>query len=117
MREENKWESISLVVRTSTILRLGGGNKPPSSPGEYRIRDNSGQMCYIGETCNLNRRTSEHRRTGKLAEGSTFEYKVADGRSTSATQREHERSKITQHNPLLNRSSGGEGRIEARKKT
>lgn len=51
-----------------------GGSKPPSSPGEYRIRDNSGQMCYIGETCDLNRRANEHRRTGKLAEGSTYEY-------------------------------------------
>lgn len=94
----------------------GGCNKPPSSPGEYRIRDNSGQMCYIGETCDPNRRASENRRTGKLAEGSTFEYKVADGRSTSAMRREHERSKIAQYNPLLNRSSGGEGRMAARKK-
>ena len=93
-----------------------GGSKPPSSPGEYRIRDNSGQMCYIGETCDLNRRANEHRRTGKLTEGSTFEYKVADSRSTSATRREHERSKIAQHNPTINRSSGGEGRIAARKK-
>ena len=28
----------------------------------------------------------------------------------------HERSKIAQHNPTMNRSSGGEGRIAARKK-
>lgn len=93
-----------------------GSSRPPSSPGEYRIRDNSGQMCYIGETCNLNRRANEHKRTGKLSEGSTFEYKVADGRSSSATRREHERCKIAQHNPTLNRSSGGEGRIATRKK-
>ena len=94
----------------------GGGNKPPSSPVEYRIRDSGGLMCYIGESCDLNRRANELSRSGKLAEGSTFEYKVADGRSTSATRREHEHSKIAQHNPILNRSSGGEGRIAARKK-
>lgn len=74
------------------------GSKPPSSPGEYRIRDTSGQLCYIGETCNLNRRANEHKRSGKLSSGSTFEYKVADAASTSASRREHERSKIAQHN-------------------
>lgn len=40
----------------------------------------------------------------------TFEYKVADGRATSKTRREHEREKIKQHNPALNKSIGGEGR-------
>lgn len=33
---------------------IGCGSKPPSSPGEYRLRDSSGTLCYIGETCNLN---------------------------------------------------------------
>ena len=94
----------------------GGGSKPPSSPGEYRIRDTSGQLCYIGETCDLNRRANEHRRTRKLASGSTFEYKVADSSSTSVSRREHERNKIAQHNPIMNRSSGGEGRIAGLKK-
>lgn len=89
----------------------GCGSKPPSSPGEYRLRDSSGTLCYIGETCNLNRRTNEHIRSGKLSEGGTVEYKIADGRSSSATRREHERMKISHHNPILNRSSGGEGRI------
>lgn len=42
------------------------GNKPPSSPGEYRIRDESGRIVYIGETNDLNRRMNEHRRSGKL---------------------------------------------------
>ena len=41
----------------------------------------------------------------------TFEYKVADGRSTIRTRREHERKKIKQHNPVLNKSKGGEGRL------
>ncbi len=40
----------------------------------------------------------------------TFEYKVADGRSTSKTRREHEQEKIKQHDPALNKSRGGEGR-------
>lgn len=40
----------------------------------------------------------------------TFEYQVADGRTTSKTRRIHERDKIKQHNPVLNKSKGGEGR-------
>lgn len=40
----------------------------------------------------------------------TFEYKEADGRSTSNTRRQHEKEKIKQHKPPLNKSKGGEGR-------
>lgn len=40
----------------------------------------------------------------------TFEWKKADGRSTSTTRREHEQQKIKQHQPTLNNSAGGEGR-------
>lgn len=94
----------------------GSGYKPPSSPGEYRLRDGTGTLCYIGETCDLHRRTNEHIRSGKLCDGGTIEYKVADGRSSSAARREHERMKIAQHNPLLNRSSGGEGRIAGKRR-
>ncbi len=43
-------------------------------------------------------------------QGYSFEYKVADGRSTSSTRREKEKKKIKQHRPLLNKSKGGEGR-------
>ncbi len=43
--------------------------------------------------------------------GYTFEYKVADGRSTSKTRRSHEQKKIEQHKPTQNKSKGGEGRI------
>ncbi len=92
----------------------GAGQKPPSKPGEYRIRNESGDIMYVGETNNLLRRTGEHIRSGKLPAGedcnSTIEYKVADGRSSSATRREHERQKIEQHKPPLNKSRGGEGR-------
>lgn len=46
----------------------------------------------------------------------TFEYKEADGRSTSKTRRVHEQQKINQHKPKLNKSKGGEGRIAKSKK-
>ena len=94
----------------------GEGTEPPHKPGEYRIRDGNGSIQYIGETCDLDRRMNEHIKTGKLAEGYSFEYQKADGRSSSATRREHERQKIEQHSPALNRSGGGEGRIAQRKK-
>ena len=91
----------------------GAGQKPPAKPGEYRMRDSSGTITYIGETNNLARRTQEHIRSGRLSAGqgsSTIEYQVADGRSTSHTRREHERQSIHKHSPTLNRSKGGEGR-------
>ncbi len=92
----------------------GIGRKPPAKPGEYRIRNAGGELTYIGETNNLARRAGEHIRSGKLSTGSSgagsFEYKVADGRSTSNTRREHERQKIAEHQPVLNKSRGGEGR-------
>lgn len=88
----------------------GEGTKPPALPGEYRIRDAGGALLYIGETDHLLRRMGEHIRTKKLAAGCTFEYQVADLRSTSQTRREHERAKIAQHQPALNKSKGGEGR-------
>lgn len=96
----------------------GAGQKPPAKPGEYCIRDGQGAISYIGETNNLARRTKEHIRSGKLSVGhagaGTIEYQVADGRSTSNTRRAHERMKIAQHQPPLNRSRGGEGRPAGR---
>lgn len=94
------------------------GKKPPASPGEYRIRDKQGTITYIGETNNLKRRMNQHLYNGRMSdgenEGGTFEWKKADGRSTSGTRREHERQKIDQHSPELNKSKGGEGRIAGR---
>lgn len=96
----------------------GEGNEPPQKPGEYRIRNGEGKIDYIGETNNLARRMGEHIRSGKLPVGdsckSTIEYKVADGRSTSRTRREHEQQKIAKHNPPKNKSIGGEGRPAGR---
>lgn len=98
----------------------GKGSPPPSAPGEYRIRDAAGSIAYVGETNDLRRRMGEHLRRGKLAQeetrGGTLEWKTADGRSSSRTRRQHEQAKIAQHDPPLNRSVGGEGRIAARKK-
>ena len=42
----------------------GIGTKPPASSGEYRFRDDRGQIVYIGESNNLQRRTNEHIRSG-----------------------------------------------------
>jgi excinuclease UvrABC nuclease subunit len=95
------------------------GSKPPKAPGEYRLRNSNGVITYVGETNDLSRRANEHKRNGKLSDaknfGGTFEWKKADRRSTSATRREHERQKIAQHKPALNRSVGGEGRIAKRR--
>ena len=92
----------------------GCGHRPPTKPGEYRMRDGSGTITYIGETNNLARRTGEHIRSGKLPVepgcGCTIEYMVADGRSTSRTRREHEQQSIAKHTPIMNKSKGGEGR-------
>lgn len=44
----------------------GKGSKPPSAPGEYRIRDDNGNIVYVGETNDLNRRMNEHKRNGKF---------------------------------------------------
>lgn len=96
------------------VPATGEGIRPPKKPGEYRIRDTAGTIQYVGETCNLDRRMHEHVRTGKLAEGWSIECKVADGRSTSATRRQHEQAKIEQHQPPLNKSKGGEGRPAGR---
>lgn len=99
---------------------LKQGSKPPAKPGEYRIRNNAGEITYVGETNNLNRRMNEHLRNGKMSngqnEGGSFEWKVADGRSSSRTRRIHEQEKIHQHKPCMNCSIGGEGRIARRKR-
>lgn len=85
------------------------GSQPPKAAGEYRIRDASGKIAYIGESNDLNRRMHEHMRAGRLS-GGTFEWQKADGRSTSNTRRSHERIKIARHLPYMNKSRGGEGR-------
>ena len=100
------------------VPATGGGTKPPDKPGLYRIRNGQGRILYIGETCSLSRRIREHIRTGKISMKPSahysVEFQIADPRSSSGTRRLHERRKISQHHPPLNRSKGGEGRIAAR---
>ena len=102
----------------SYVPALGKGRVPPNSPGIYRIRSATGEILYIGETCDLRRRIREHIRAGKssLSQSapSRVEYQLADGRSSSRSRREHERRKIARHKPPMNRSRGGEGRIAVR---
>ncbi|WP_300712176.1 GIY-YIG nuclease family protein [uncultured Brachyspira sp.] len=93
------------------------GKIPPCEAGEYRIRDDEKNIDYIGETNNLKRRMQEHIRSGKLKINYTFEYQIADESSTSQTRREHEKEKIEQHKPALNKSKGGEGRPANKKKS
>lgn len=95
--------------------------KPPAKAGEYRIRDKEGNLTYVGETNNLVRRMYQHGYNGKMSggnnEGGTFEWKVADGRTSSFTRREHEKLKIKQHNSKMNLSKGGEGRTAKKRAT
>ena len=89
------------------------GKSPPSRPGWYRfVEILTGLIVYVGETSNLKRRRGEQHRSGKPISWRThrFEWKAADGRSTSRTRREHESRKIEQSKPPLNRRGGGGGR-------
>ncbi|MEW6531776.1 MAG: GIY-YIG nuclease family protein [Thermodesulfobacteriota bacterium] len=83
---------------------------PPSRSGEYRIRDSDGEIQYIGETSNLRKGMGQHRKAGRLGDGDSFEFLVADGRSSSKTRRAHEAKKIASHKPSGNKRGGGGGR-------
>ena len=85
---------------------------PPAKSGLYYLRNKrTGDVDYVGETSNLKRRKAEHTASGKLDTAKhKFEFKIADGRSTSKTRREHECFKIKQHEPDLNENGGGGGR-------
>ena len=101
--------------RPKKVFVSDGLSQLPHVAGEYRHRDAKGNITYIGETNDIRRRSQQHLRSGKLQSDYSIEYKIADGRSTSRTRREHEQEKIKQHNPVLNKSVGGEGRIARRK--
>lgn len=86
---------------------------PPDAPGEYRwINKKTGKNDYMGETVSLRNRHAQHIRSAKAVSNDThyFEWKQADGRSTSRTRRIHESEKIETHNPTLNLRAGGGGR-------
>ena len=88
----------------------------PSGPGIYTFRNRkTGDPDYIGETKNLKLRIAQHLAAGLLSAATHIvEWKLADRRSTSKTRREHERRKIDQHKPPLNRRRGGGGRKASR---
>ena len=86
---------------------------PPRSPGLYRWVDKGTEhIDYVGETNDLRRRHYEHVRSSSPFSGEShhFEWKRADGRSTSRTRRQIEKEKIAKHHPPLNSNSGGGGR-------
>ena len=86
---------------------------PPNKPGIYRWRNKkTDTIDYIGETNDLQRRMLEHERSDKPVNRQThdFEWKQADGRFSYEKRREHERDKIAQKQPPLNRVGGGGGR-------
>ena len=86
---------------------------PPSKPGLYRFRNKeTSEIDYQGDTNDLRRRMGEHLRSDLEVSRDThhFEWKQADGRSTSRTRRIQERIKIDSDKPRLNRRRGGGGR-------
>ena len=86
---------------------------PPGGSGLYRfICKLTKEIVYIGETVNLEHRIRIHLQSDKPVSPEThhIEWKKTDGRSTSRTRRIHERKKINQHKPRLNRRGGGGGR-------
>ena len=86
--------------------------QPPDKPGIYYFRNKRTRKAdYIGEANNLKRRKKQHIASKKLdPETHEFEFKVADGRSTSKTRRQHEEKKIDHHKPKMNKRRGGGGR-------
>ena len=78
---------------------------PPDKPGYYYFRNkDTGKVDYVGETVSLKLRMAQHLASKALdLTVHWFEYKVADGESSSSTRREHESSKITKYLPRLNR--------------
>ena len=108
------------TARAERFRRDGNTHWAQAKNGEGGHHYTQARIAYVGETNDLRRRMGEHLHHGKLAQpetrGGTLEWKTADGRSTSRTRRQHEQAKIARHDPPLNRSIGGEGRIAARKK-
>lgn len=93
-------------------LNFSNTRRVPAAKGEYRILNSKTKTpVYIGVSNNLNRRMREHIKSGKISgENSIFAYKTADGRASQKRINDHERAKIEQHKPSLNKRAGGAGR-------
>ena len=103
-----KWGTSNLAANT----KVRPGEKIPNKPGAERwVSKKTGKVVYQGESSNVNQRIAQQKtrqediHPWELREA---QYKLADGRSTSKTRREHERRTIERHNPRFNKSGGGE---------
>lgn len=84
---------------------------PPDHPGIYRWRNKeTGQIQDIGEGILRARKSAKE----YPLEQFYFEWKKADGRSTSNTRRVIEAIQIEKHNPPGNIRRGGAGRKGSR---
>lgn len=90
------------------------GKKVPAKPGAERyVSKKTGKVVYQGETSNLRSRMSKQKSDKMPYTKKSYyqaQYKVADGRSTSKTRREHEKKKVREKDPPFNRRAGGGGR-------
>lgn len=110
--------SLFLLIVGATYPRgpyrnLRPGEKPPAKPGAERyVSKKTGKVVYQGETSNLRDRMAKQKRDKMPYTRGNYQpqYKVADGRSTSKTRRQHETRKIKQKQPRFNKRAGGGGR-------
>ena len=91
-------------------LSYGQIRRLPSSRGEYRLRDEYGEVVYVGIAENLKKRAYEHKRAGKFHEGMSIDYMVANPGTTYGELRDHERNSISKYDPVLNQRAGGGGK-------
>jgi hypothetical protein len=92
---------------------LRPGEKPPAKPGAERyVSKKTGEVVYQGESSNLRVRIAKQKSAKMPYTRGNYQpqYKVADGRSTSKTRRQHEARKIKQKKPRFNQRAGGGGR-------
>lgn len=83
---------------------------PLKATGEYRIRDEHGDVLYVGITNMLQRRAIEHQKTGKFQQNYKFDYLPIKRGVTYEQLRIHEKSSIAKYNPYLNQNVGGGGK-------
>jgi hypothetical protein len=101
------------TYKRGRYTKVRPGEKIPNKPGAERwVSKKTGKVVYQGESSNIGNRIAQQKRDKMPYIRGNYEaqYKVADGRSTSNTRRQHEKKKIAEHNPRFNKSSGGEGR-------
>jgi len=105
-------------------LKLKGGMPPKGRPpeynpyeerlpeqiGVYRVKDQSGQVQYVGSSNNVNRRISEHKRSGTIVEGDIVSVTKFHGNTGQNTVGEYEKKEIKRLNPKQNEHPGAPGR-------